>query len=122
PWRKAQLRVSRKIENPETGVHFEPPQGARTQGKRCPVLHGAKLAIDDYPAKSFSRPDELFEARAANRVVDHFGPKSPSVRAKMASWTSSRPAMRTWSAPAASRPSCLPSERVTAMLLAPRAL
>src|SRR6478609_4865143 len=36
PWRKAQLRVSRKIENPETGVHFEPAQDTRAKGKRCP--------------------------------------------------------------------------------------
>jgi len=75
PCRKAQLRVAREIENPETGLHFEPPQGARAQGKWCPVLHGAKLAVDDDPAESFGRPDEFFEARAANRVVDHFGPK-----------------------------------------------
>jgi hypothetical protein len=32
--------VSREIENPETGVHFEPPQGARTQGKLVLPLLG----------------------------------------------------------------------------------
>ena len=113
--------MPREIENPKTGVHLQPSKGARAQGKRCPVLHGAKLPVDDDPAESFGRPDKLFEAGAANRVVDHFGTKS--LGAFENRFLDILPAGDdTWSAPTASRPSCLASERVTAMLLARMAL
>src|SRR5262245_38207551 len=68
--------MPREIENPKSGVHLEPSKGARAQGKWSSVLHGAKLPVDDDPAKSFRGPNELFEARAANPIVDHFRTKS----------------------------------------------